>query len=193
MKSARPVFLSRIMLAQGVSAGSIRVRTCSYVNRAISCGVCGKMKTLSWGIGLETVAVGFSAASRYPGPRGCEGGCASEAILQADKKSDNGCGWRREVEDQKIGSEGPEKVTFKSLCECSRCIRETGGERTKNQPATSLVEKPRPVTIGGPRCVQSPPAAILRLVALVDPGAPRSQARSLSPATGRTADVCVFG
>ena len=92
MKSARPVFLSRIMLAQGVSAGSIRVRTCSYVNKAISCGVCGKMKTLSWGIGLETVAVGFSAASRYPGPRGCEGGWASEAILQADKKSDDGGG-----------------------------------------------------------------------------------------------------
>lgn len=79
MKSARPVFLSRIILAWGVSNACGSVGTCSYVSRAMSCGVCPRMKTLSWGIGLETVAVGREASSRSP--RGCFGGCDSEVIF----------------------------------------------------------------------------------------------------------------
>lgn len=85
-------------------------------------------------------------------------------------------------EEWETGSKGTNKVTSRSVRNAVGAQEELGG-RIQYQPATSLVEKPRPVTIGGPRCVQSPPAAILRLVALVDPGAPRSRARSLSPAT----------
>jgi hypothetical protein len=46
----------------------------------MSCGVCSRMKTLSWGMGLEIVAVGRWVSSRRP--RGCEGGCESEAIFE---------------------------------------------------------------------------------------------------------------
>jgi hypothetical protein len=46
----------------------------------MSCGVCSRMKTLSWGMGLETVAVGRWVSSRRP--RGCEGACDSEAISE---------------------------------------------------------------------------------------------------------------
>jgi hypothetical protein len=45
----------------------------SYVNNAMSCGVCGRTWTFSNGTSFETVAVGFSAAGRYFGPSPCSG------------------------------------------------------------------------------------------------------------------------
>lgn len=62
---------------------SLVMAVTSYVSSAISCGVWGKIWTLLCGTGLETVAVGFSVAGRYSGPRLWEGadGCESELIL----------------------------------------------------------------------------------------------------------------
>jgi hypothetical protein len=48
-------------------------KPCAYVNKAMSCGVCGRICTFSKGTSLETVAVGFSAAGRYFGPSPCSG------------------------------------------------------------------------------------------------------------------------
>jgi hypothetical protein len=45
----------------------------SYVNNAMSWGVCGRTWTFSKGTSFETVAVGFSAAGRYFGPSPCSG------------------------------------------------------------------------------------------------------------------------
>lgn len=76
MKSPRSVFLSRIMLqvrhVREIKEQA-RDRKASYVSNAISCGVCDKIWTFSNGTSLETVAVGFSAAGRYFGPRPCSG------------------------------------------------------------------------------------------------------------------------
>ena len=48
----------------------------TYVRRAISWDVCGKMCTFSWWTSVETVAVGFCAGERYSGPMHWDGPCA---------------------------------------------------------------------------------------------------------------------
>lgn len=41
----------------------------TYVRRAINCGVCGRMCTLSWSTFVDTVADGFSSGDLYSGPK----------------------------------------------------------------------------------------------------------------------------
>lgn len=74
MKSPRSVFRSRMSL-QRVRIHISRDFDQGFTNvkRAISCGVCSRIETLSKGTSFDTVATGFWLVARYSGPMHCAG------------------------------------------------------------------------------------------------------------------------